>query len=344
MLTRRKISLFRLARRPALDANASLMAPRRRSTGGRCERLNLSPAGISRPGIELTAADAAVEAGFERGMQMIGLLGGMPCRFDSEALPPHPEGEVFHPVEANAYMRYVEHLVDRYGDAIEWWESWHRPNTGAGWGTTPDAVEYAELLYEQYLAVKRGNFEARLALAPMENTDLAYMRCVLDHLDGERCFDAIAVHPYRWRPGSEAVRDVRLEDGVSVCSMTWKEELRSVATMVERLGYGTPDFWITETDWYRDEDPELKARSMLAVGQPTHAERVTRDAHHVEDSFASLRDDPDLDFVKTGLWFDMNEQKAAQPLVPTRHPALGCDQNAPPRRARFGSYLVSGGD
>ena len=342
MLTRRKISLFRFDQRPPLDASSSLMAPRKRAIGRRCERLNLSPAGVHRPGIELTAADAAVAAANERGMHLIGLLGGAPCRFDSDVLPPHPPGHVFTPAEPTAYARYVEHIAERYRDTVQWWESWHEPNLAASWGASPDAAAYAELLRAQYRTIKRVSPDAKLALAAMARTDLAFLRGVLDRLGGERCFDAVAVHPYRWHGATEeAVRDVRLEDGVTTAPMTWKQELRSVATMVDRLGYGATDLWITEVDWGVDHDPELMADSMLSVGVASHGEQLTRDARHIEDSFASLRDDPDLDFVKTGLWFDLNDSRPLPPLA--AEPAAAPPDLAPPP-LRLGSGLVSAGN
>lgn len=342
MLTRRKISLFRFDRRPSLDASSSLMAPRKRATGHRCERINLSPAGVHRPGIELTAADAAVRASDQRDMQLIGLLGGAACRFDSEVLPPHPPAHIYSPSEPSAYIRYVEHLVERYQDSIFWWESWHEPNSATSWGSTPNAAAYAELLRSQHRAIKRVSPEATLAMAALAGTDLAFLRGVLDQLGGERSFDAIAVHPYRWCDASgDAVRAVRLEDGVTAASMTWKEELTSIATMVERLGYGEPDLWITETGWGESHHAELRASSMLSLGVPSHGEQLARDTRHIEDTFASLRDDPDLDFVQTGLGFDIDGSKPPPPLSANRPSGAA---RRTPRPVRLRSGLITAGN
>ena len=195
------------------------MAPRKRATGGRCERINLSPAGVHRPGIELTAADAAVRGPTRaRHAADRSARRRSPAGSTAKCCRRTRRRSISSPVEPNAYLRYVEHLVERYGTRSSGGRAGTSPTRRPAGARPRTRSTYAELLSQPVPARSSAvNLEARLAMAAIAGTDLAFLRGVLDQLDGERCFDAIAVHPYRWRdPSGDAVRDVRLEDGVSV--------------------------------------------------------------------------------------------------------------------------------
>jgi hypothetical protein len=153
---------------------------------------------------------------------------------------------------------------------------------------------------------------------------MPFVRSVLDALGHEKAFDGLAAQPYRWGgPGTFALRNVTLEDGVTTAPMEWKDELLATARMIERFGQERPPLYITEFGWGSPDRFTLKAESMLSIAGRSYSDFLKDDVEHLDSSFAKLRDDPELDFVKTALWFAVEA---------TTNPALGPFRRA----ARFG--------
>ncbi len=118
MLTRRSISLFELKQHPPLDNASALAALRKRPLSRRCSELNLSPAGSARPGIHLAAADTAANAPLDKGLNLIGVFGGLPCEFDNP-LALGKSTTVSRPEDLAAYGRYVAQIACQFRGAIK---------------------------------------------------------------------------------------------------------------------------------------------------------------------------------------------------------------------------------
>ena len=161
------------------------------------------------------------------------------------------------------------------------------------------------MLEVQYDAIKQVDPDAQLAFGPIAGCDLPFAAAVLSALKDRKAFDLVAVRPYRWSgPPTDEPAALANEDGVTTVALTWKEELIALHSLFRRFGHEC-DLVITEFDWVDEHSVELEANTMLSVGIETHTELIEQQATHIEKTCLLLREDPELDFVKTALWFDM---------------------------------------
>jgi hypothetical protein len=266
------------------------------------------------PGLDLTAADASAIGPLEKDLQLIGLLGGQPCEFDSPVELGTKRTAVSRPRELATYGRYVAQLAAHYRGDIRLWQSWHAPNRASCWGEAPDAAIYAGMLELQYEALKNVDPDARLALGPIAGCDLVFLAAVLEALNGRRAFDLIATLPYRWDgPRTADTVDIVTEDGRTVIPMDWKHELLALHSLTASMSQ--PDeLMIAEFDWSQRGQVELHAHGMLGSHAESHAEENERQTAHIDEATTLLRDDPEMDFVQTALMFDL-ETAEPEPLA-----------------------------
>lgn len=98
------------------------------------------------------------------------------------------------PFQIKGYVDYCYNLVSEQKGKVKYYEIY---NEWTNCGHTPE--EYARLLKPAYEAVKRANPDAVVVGMCPAGTQPNWIESVLIALDGEKCFDAISVHPY-WFP------------------------------------------------------------------------------------------------------------------------------------------------
>lgn len=120
------------------------------------------------------------------------------------------------------YCRYLEALVQRYGDRIKHWEIWNEPNIFF-WDCGQEM--YVKLLNHAYETIKRVDPDAKVLGCSTAGIDVKFIQAVMDQ--GGR-FDDLTIHPYRGRLNGPQ----------------FAEELRRTRKLA-----GGRDVWITEMGW-----------------------------------------------------------------------------------------------
>jgi hypothetical protein len=232
------------------------------------------------------------------------------------------------PRSLHAYQRFVRTLLVRYRNVVDYWESWLEPNHKSFWPSGPNPQQYANLLraeYQVFQAVNRQyHVHLRLLFAgpadfsivpgsPGGMPVLPFTHQVLTDLGGERVFDAIALHAYRFPPASTgpSVRDWDSVLGIPAapgasgpypaegcnsmkwCQMSWPEELSAYEQEFANAGYGQMPLWLTEFGW---------PGNARAAGPyyPSYAAQ----ASDLSDAYSDLLK---LPFVQAAFWFNLRD-------------------------------------
>lgn len=267
------------------------------AVGARAARIGIDGS-LDRGGgrLDYSTIDFALRRLHRFGIEPIGVLGGFrsACRSrrstDPLACAPTPG-------TYRAYARLVRKLVAHYRGTIRIWESWNEPEQREYFGPDLTPAHFAKVLRTQYRAVKRADPDAQLLFAATGTTQFGYVSRALAALDGRQAFDGYALHPYRFPPDAspEAQVPFVLADG-STTTLTLKEELLAVATLFQGYGYGQPDAYITEIGWSARDETGGRNRVTLV-----------EQAQYLEQIYTMVRDDPELDFVKSIMWFNIRD-------------------------------------
>ena len=296
--------------------------PTARQLGGRWDHFVAGP--LTGNG-NYALLDRQVTQARRSGMGVIVSFGGItavcslrPLPADLGACPPTTRPDL------RRYQAYVRRLVLRYRRVVTYYESWVEPNNGEKWLPRDDAASYAALLRAEYSVFQAINRRYRLHLKLLFGSPinfsiipgstnatavLPFVDRVLHDLHGQRPFDGIALHAYRFPAGTEGpdapdcdyVRGVHLRLGYSTpdCPapdwrlLTWPQELTAYEQQFERHGYGQTPLWVTEFGW---------PGSLLAA-EPNIPDDVTQARYLIE----AYNDLLQLPFVQAALWFNLRD-------------------------------------
>lgn len=184
------------------------------------------------------------------------------------------------------WQTYVQTVVNRFGDRIDYWEIENEMNSRDFWGKVvietadsssrdgpaePDAILYAHMLRIAHDIIKQHDRNDTVILGGLAGYygDLAdcarnYQKYLIDlHEAGAwDTFDVVAIHPYHNSPDSNGFApDAFIERGLhynlftKTCATTTTPlsvltEVRGVLDLTNRLG--PKPLWITEIGWNRD--------------------------------------------------------------------------------------------
>ena len=224
------------------------------------------------------------------------------------------------------YQAYMRTIVLRYRNVVQYYESWTEPNNKSSWYPGPQPAKYAALLLAQYQVIQQVNSQYGLHLqllfgspsdfsvTPQTNgwtAVLPYTDEVLNALQGQRAFDGIALHAYRFPPGGygpltlawDYVGGIRSgllgpfpAQGCITspwCQMTWPQELESYEQEFSNHGYGSEPMWLTEFGWPGSAQPG-------GAYFPGDAEQAT----DLLEAYTTLLA---LPFVQGALWFNVRD-------------------------------------
>ena len=96
--------------------------------------------------------DYLVNAVFERGMGILGVLNSTPTWATSPGQPPITAAPT--PESTQQYAEFAGLAAQRYAGKASAWEVWNEPNTVFFWAPAPDPVAYTNLLKAAYPAIK----------------------------------------------------------------------------------------------------------------------------------------------------------------------------------------------
>lgn len=205
--------------------------------------------------------------------------------------PRYLQGNPTHGYQVNPaellirWQAYVQAVVDRFGDRIDYWEIENEMNSRDYWGkvvteTTdpnkldapaePDPILYARMLRIAHDIIKQHDRNDTVILGGLAGyhddlTDCArnYQKYLVDLHDAGAwdAFDVVAIHPYHNSPDVQGFApDEFIERGLhynlftKACETTATPlsllaELRGVLDLTNRLG--PKPLWITEIGWKR---------------------------------------------------------------------------------------------
>ncbi|MBN2167843.1 MAG: cellulase family glycosylhydrolase [Actinobacteria bacterium] len=136
-----------------------------------------------------SATDRIVSEAEERGIEILGVLGG-PTPWSNGGMPAN-----FPPTDFGAWQDYVYRICSRYKGKINAWEVWNEENIHGFWSTGPDPVAYVNLLKNTTPAVRAADPEITIVMGGVAGLDPNYLNACLQNGAADYV-DAIAYHPY----------------------------------------------------------------------------------------------------------------------------------------------------
>lgn len=230
--------------------------------------------------------------------------------------------------DLRAYRTFLGAELARYHNLVHYWESWLEPNHKSFWPSGPSPQQYANLLslqFHVFQAVNR-HYHVHLKLLFAGPSDfsiipgspggmpvLPFTHQVLVDLHGQRVFDGIGLHAYRFPPATTgpSVRDWDSVQGIPAapgsagpypaqgcrsqkwCQMSWPEELSAYEQEFSNGGYGQMPLWLTEFGWPGNP----------AAGDSYHPS-FSAQADDLSEAYGDLLN---LPFVQAAFWFNLRD-------------------------------------
>ncbi len=184
------------------------------------------------------------------------------------------------PIDADELVQqwkgYVQAVVDRYGDRIDYWEIGNEMNNPNQWGkvmfptvenavSNPSPFLYARMLTTASKIIKKNDRQDIVILGGLYNSSasdcstspIGFLK-EISNADAWKTFDVIALHPY-WQnnpPETRLTRGPTFDLTTGLCQMDKPlefdlvGEVRNVAEYAETQG--SKPIWITEIGWRDD--------------------------------------------------------------------------------------------
>jgi hypothetical protein len=289
--------------------------PAVRSLGARWDRFTAGPA--TGTGNYATLDDEVTRARRQGMGVIISLAGIAPAcsqpTSDVSACPPTTASDL------SVYQAYVKALVLHYRNVVEYYESWPEPNNRTSWRPAPNPGQYAALLEAQHAEFEalKSQYGLNLTLlfgspsgfsSVSPNAVLPFTDQVLNALGGDRAFDGVALHAYRFPPTDPNVPESDYVAGIPSplltggpfpdqgcsstpwCQMTWPQELSAYEDEFANHGFGRPPLWLTEFGWPGNAQ----------AGDAYHPSYEQQGAY-AREAYADLLK---LPFLQGALWFN----------------------------------------
>jgi hypothetical protein len=271
--------------------------------------------------VSFALMDREVNGARSLGLGVVMSLGGIRGACSASPPPADPtDCPPTSPHDLAVYATYLRALLRHFAGRVRYYESWVEPNHNSMWAGGVNPAQYAALLTTEYRVLRQTAPQDELMFAgvadfgiedgsPNGMAVLPYTDAVLSDLHGERAFDLVALHAYRFPPTLApddlgwthyALAPIWRQD-------TWSQQLEAYEQEFSAHGYGTPQMWLTEFGWpgnsqaSGDYYPSLDAQ-----------------ATDVAQAYQAL-ESPELSFVRAAFWFN---QRDYQPGVANPDPAF----------------------
>jgi len=141
--------------------------------------------------------DKVIQAFLEKGITPIVFIGGGNFLYTEGLVGYHPFSR---PGAKEAFLKYVENMVEHYKDKIFYWEVWNEVNHKNFWKTGPNAEEYGRLLSDvSDIIRKHQGDKAKIIAASLAGIDINYAEQLMRTCARGK-FDILSVHPYNYMP------------------------------------------------------------------------------------------------------------------------------------------------
>ncbi|MGD0197676.1 MAG: hypothetical protein ABSC56_07200 [Solirubrobacteraceae bacterium] len=261
--------------------------------------------------------DSEVNGARKLGLGVVLSLGGIRAACSIRPLPADPAR--CPPTSAHdlsVYSAYLARLLRHFAGRVLYYESWVEPNHTSMWGGPVNPAQYATLLATEYRVFQATEPADQLMFAGVADFGietgsssgeavLPYTEQVLDDLDGQKAFDLVALHGYRFPP-SLSPDDLgwTLYPASPVWRQdTWTTQLEAYEAEFTAHGYGEPRLWLTEFGWPGNTTPSGDYFPSLQA-----------QAADVTQAYQAL-ESPALSFVQAAFWFNQRDYElgAANP-------------------------------
>lgn len=277
------------------------------------------------PEFEFDYNDTIVSSLTSRGIEVVGVLGGVP-KWASEE-PDDPFYFQYPPDDIDQWANYVQTTVDHYEGTIGYWEVWNEPNFDLGWRPAADVNEYFSLLQRSSQVIRAANPDAKVVLGGLSGIDVTFLNQLVA-LGAWPLIDVVSIHPYDMITPPEKSGRV--------------ENLMRLRAYVASLG--AKPIWYTEASWPSEPFTEPHALSLAE-----HADYLVRD--YVQSlglgaeryAWWNLQsgDDPDLQFDNTGIVHeDLSPKPAYTAYAAMAGQLAGATFNQ--RRQPYAQTLITG--
>lgn len=270
-------------------------------------------------------------------------LGGIPtaCSFS------HPKSIIGCPPttakDLRTYASFLRTLVLRYRNQVDTYESWLEPNGKSWWENGANPAQYATVLKTQYQVFQSVNRAYGLHLKllfggpnsfctlPQDGwAVLPFVHAVLTALHGQRAFDGIGLHAYRypangtsasgaqWGPAAPewdyVAGTVAGAGGKKWRQLTWPQELTYYEQQFAADGYPNMPMWLTEFGW--DGVPHPAAAAAAANHAINDFPSLGTQAAWLRQAYNDILR---LPFIKAAFWFNLRNY---QPGLSTPDPYM----------------------
>lgn len=202
-----------------------------------------------------TADDAAVASSLQAGLDVEGVIDGIPRWATAPGQPPGngvPRGLALPATRpANLWAAFLRGLVAHYAGHVRYWEIWNEPDLSFFWNGSPD--DYFRLLQVAYTTIKATDPNAQVVMAGMVVPDLAFVGHVLG--------DAVAAA----RHGAPVPFDIAAWHAYGSAAAFYQNLLRFRALLAAH-GFRAAPVWVTE-DGFPASNPAGEARQAAYVLQ-----------------------------------------------------------------------------
>ena len=106
-----------------------------------------------------------------------------------------PEPPIKDPIAMEAFLKYVEAVVERYKDKIDYWEVWNEPNHRNYWGAEPDGKEYGRLLVQTAELIRKIDPGCKIIGGAMAGINAEFTDDFLS-VGSDKLIDIISYHNY----------------------------------------------------------------------------------------------------------------------------------------------------
>jgi hypothetical protein len=259
--------------------------------------------------VSFALMDDEVNQARRLGLGVVISLGGIrgacslrPAPADPTDCPPTSAGDLA------VYAAYLRTLLRHFAGRVRYFESWVEPNHTSMWPSGPNPAQYAALLATEYRVFRASEPADRLMFAgvadfgiesgsPNGIAVLPFTEQVLDDLHGQRAFDLVALHAYRFPPtlAPDDAGWTHYPVSPQWREDTWTQQLEAYEQEFTAHGYGTPRMWLTEFGWPGNTTPSGDYYPSLAA-----------QATDVAQAYAAL-ESPALSFVAAAFWFNQRD-------------------------------------
>lgn len=195
--------------------------------------------------------DTVVNGATARGMHIVALVNDTPDWARRASELSYPDAP---PADLDVMASFLQTLATRYGDAINFYQIYDRPNLPANWGgSSPSPAEYTELLASAFGSIRAANAQAKVVLAELDpygadarlGSDLAFLNQLYD-VGAAAFFDIAAL---QLDGGSRAPSDRSVQSD----RLNFSRAIALRELMIDR-GDGQKAIWATRFGWEANED------------------------------------------------------------------------------------------